>query len=955
LHLSEQIEAVDSTLEKTFEQRENHHHDQIMRYATEDQRRCHQVFKTSTYEKFKNINPNRVEGTCEWVLKSPEYLRWWNATNNDLLWISADPGCGKSVLAKSLIDGVFVASDPDVSIVYFFFKDNDEQNNLATAICSVLHQLFSLQPQLLRHALPFWERNKEKIQYEVDDMWRIFMASMSDPAFVNTICVFDALDECRDHDQKLLIERLRDFHDRRPASQGNWLKFLVTSRPYDDIYDHFRPVTELFPQIHLRGEEENDQIHKEINLVVKVKLAELGKDLHLHADTQERLERELHEMKHRTYLWLYLAIDDIKRTLKNSLRPDRETIPPLPKNVSEAYEKILDRVPSDQKAKVETILRIIVGARRPLTVQEMAMALGVATTPGAKTATEAGLSHTGLDKRIRQLCGLFVFIKESKIYLIHQTAREFLISKRDGSGNVLWHLDQRKTEIKMTEICVKYLLMDDLVSNNGESVRSLLDYSAQNWADHFREVASPDDEIIDWVWKLYDVRTERFRLWFPKFQATSIPYHAGTQMGALHLAAFNGHPRILCRVDVNETGAVDRVDGLGMTALQWACERGHLEIVQLLLEKGADVNAQGGAYGTNTLQAAVEGGYLEIVQLLLEEGADINSQGSYYGNALQLAAGDGKLEIVQLLIEKGADINSPAGYYGNALQLAAGQGKLEIVQLLLEKGADVNAQDRAYGNTLQAAVEGGYLEIVQLLLEKGADINSQGSYYGNTLQAAVEGGYLEIVQLLLEKGADINSQGSYYGNTLQAAVEGGYLEIVQLLLEKGADINSQGSYYGNALQAAVEGGYLEIVQLLLEEGADINSQGSYYGNALQLAAGDGKLEIVQLLIEKGADINSPAGYYGNALQLAARQGKLEIVQLLLEKGADVNAQGGAYGNTLQAAVEGGYLEIVQLLIEKGADINSQGAYYGNAYQAAAGGGHLGIVQLLLKKGADVNA
>ncbi|EED17326.1 conserved hypothetical protein [Talaromyces stipitatus ATCC 10500] len=281
--------------------------------------------------------------------------------------------------------------------------------------------LFSIEPQGVC----------TQIQFEVDDMWRIFMAATSDLASRNTICVFDALDECRDQDQKELIERLRGFHDRHLDRQGNWLKFLVTSRPYDNIQDYFRPVTESFPQIHLRGEEENDQIHEEINLVVKAKLAELGKDLGLRADTQERLERELCEMKHRTYLWLYLAIDDIKRTLKNSLRPDRETIPPLPKNVPKAYERILNRVPSDQKAKIETILRIIVGARRPLTVQEMAMALGVATTPGAETATEAGLSPNGLDKKIRQLCGLFVFIKESKIYLIHQTAREFLVSRHD--------------------------------------------------------------------------------------------------------------------------------------------------------------------------------------------------------------------------------------------------------------------------------------------------------------------------------------------------------------------------------------------------------------------------------------------------------------------------------------------------------------------------------------------
>jgi hypothetical protein len=213
------LEDIKKDQRKAFEQRESHHREKMERILTEDQHRCHQAFKTSAYEKFKNINPNRVEGTCEWVLNSFEYLRWWNATSNDLLWISADPGCGKFVLAKSLIDGVFAASDSNVSILYFFFKDNDEQNNLATALCAVLHQLFSLQPRLLRHALPFWERTKEKIQHEVDEIWRIFMAATSDEAFGNTICVFDALDECRDQDQKQLIEKLRESHSQRSASQ----------------------------------------------------------------------------------------------------------------------------------------------------------------------------------------------------------------------------------------------------------------------------------------------------------------------------------------------------------------------------------------------------------------------------------------------------------------------------------------------------------------------------------------------------------------------------------------------------------------------------------------------------------------------------------------------------------------------------------------------------------------
>lgn len=152
------------------------------------------------------------------------------------------------------------------------------------------------------------------------------------------------------------------------------------------------------------------------------------------------------------------------------------------------------------------------------------------------------------------------------VYLVN--AQVFLIRKHDRSVSTHWHLDQRKTEIQVADICVKYLLMNDLVRNCEESVQSLLDYSAKNWADHFREVVSPEDEMVNRAWKLYDVKTEQFRLWFPKFWTVAMPYRPDPKMKALHLAAFNGHPEILCRVDVNKTGAIDQVDGSGTTALQ---------------------------------------------------------------------------------------------------------------------------------------------------------------------------------------------------------------------------------------------------------------------------------------------------------------------------------------------------------------------------------------------------
>ena len=120
----------------------------------------------------------------------------------------------------------------------------------------------------------------------------------------------------------------------------------------------------------------------------------------------------------------------------------------------------------------------------------------------------------------------------------------------------------------------------------------------------------------------------------------------------------------------------------------------HEAIVKLLLEKGADVNAQGGRHG-HALQAASFGGHEAIMKLLLEKGADVNAQGGRHCHALQAASFGGHEAIVKLLLEKGADVNAQGGWNANALQAASDEGHTEIVQLLLANGGLPSEPDHA--------------------------------------------------------------------------------------------------------------------------------------------------------------------------------------------------------------------------------------------------------------------
>ena len=405
---------------------------------------------------------------------------------------------------------------------------------------------------------------------------------------------------------------------------------------------------------------------------------------------------------------------------------------------------------------------------------------------------------------------------------------------------------------------------------------------------------------------------------------------------------------------------VDTDAGRLMDALQAAVLHHNMGVIPLLLDKGANINAQCGEDSNdNVLQTAITdyNSKVEVIRLLLDKGAEVNAQGGKYGNALQTAALHGKIGVTRLLLDKGADVNAQGGYFGNALQAAANDGKIEVVRLLLDKGAKIDTQGGYFGNALQAAADGGKIEVVRLLLDKGAKVDAQGGYFGNALQAAVlRNGNINVVRLLLDKGAEVGAQGGYYGNALQAVAYGGKIEVVRLLLDKGADVNAQGGHYGNALQAAAHGGNVEVVRLLLDKGAEADAQGGHYNNALQAAVlRYGNIDIVRLLLDKGADVGAQGGHYGNALQAAAHRGNIEVIRLLLDEGAEADAQGGCYGNALQAAAYRGSVQVIRLLLDNGADVNTQGGMFGTVLQAAAYRGDIEVIQLLLDKGADIHA
>ncbi|KAH8778226.1 hypothetical protein F5882DRAFT_298010, partial [Hyaloscypha sp. PMI_1271] len=428
------------------------------RMLSSDERTCLQLFrltkdeKDETYEWYKNRVEDRVEGTCQWFLQHDNFKNWLRQDSGPLL-VSADPGCGKSVLAKYLIDVELPRSS---TICYFFFKDQD-QNTLKQAFCALLHQLFTEKPSLIRHAMPEYSNNGPNFVKITTSLWKILGNVAQDPETGPVIFVLDALDECNESDFRDLIRMLKQlFH--KDQRQLNETKFLVTSRPYEHIVSEFRELVDAFPHIHIPGEESSETISQEVNLVIKSRVEKLAKEKNLKAEIKDHLKQRLLEIPHRTYLWVYLVFDFLKSDVfKKTRRGIDSTIDTLPESVNQAYEGILSR--SKDQEIVRKALSIILVAKRPLTLAEMNLALNVDAS--TRSLEDLDLeAEDDFEKSLRNWCGLFVSIFHRKIYFLHQTAREFLLPKLALSSMPpsRWNgsIALQQGHFVLAEICVVY-------------------------------------------------------------------------------------------------------------------------------------------------------------------------------------------------------------------------------------------------------------------------------------------------------------------------------------------------------------------------------------------------------------------------------------------------------------------------------------------------------------------
>ncbi|KAK8101508.1 hypothetical protein PG999_011882 [Apiospora kogelbergensis] len=449
----------------------------------------------NSYRQHKDRNPPAVPGTCSWILCRKEYTNWLQSPISSLIWLSANPGCGKSVTCSFLIDNMERGTGSASTLVcYWFFKsDNTQQRSAVSALRGLLRQVMEAQPRMTAAVETAMAR---KPLDNIPNLWKALTVATgcdqnqatsgqtTDDKLqqkniqVATICIVDGLDECDISDKKELLKVISEFYQEvgrcNSPTRGS-LKMLVASRPENSIkvvFDKLRNSTK-FPSgaqagslnsygvIRLKGEDESELISGDISLVVSAAIKDLI-DQGLPENLLSRIEKQLILRADRTFLWITLILQLLAEKVEaGASRRELEEILQS-RDIDSLFVELFISLPDVPRTR--KMFSIILAAIEPLSVEQLSIALAVKPRhdaldssakpfrPGPQNLDE--LEYDVVyphENHIRAIGGHFIRIIQDKVYFVHETAREFLL-KEDRQDSKSSLPDSDFEEITLFEV-----------------------------------------------------------------------------------------------------------------------------------------------------------------------------------------------------------------------------------------------------------------------------------------------------------------------------------------------------------------------------------------------------------------------------------------------------------------------------------------------------------------------
>ncbi|KAF2793082.1 ankyrin [Melanomma pulvis-pyrius CBS 109.77] len=882
-----------------------------------------------------------LEGTFAWVLEHKSYKMWLNSPSASILHIFGKPGSGKSLLSQFLFQKT-ISTLQWTPCAYFNCSVTENRRSSLQLYASLLHQLFLAFPRLLRWVS---QTLQDEINYEPEDD-DAGLQGILEQSIVwlqgksNILLVVDGLDEC-DTGRYEVINLFR-----RVQKDAPWCRILLTSRHDESL------LSDLGNESIRLNLDKEPGLQRDIGALIGFEVQLLVRDQPFLGPLAKEIQKILEERADGMFLLVRLIIFDLRNRkgsssskLGSSPAEVRKILKSLPKSLWQAYAKMLDRVSYDEQNLAKRILSCVLYSARPLTVEELSIALAVSDDIRSINELEEEISLSVLHD-IHHVFGPLLQVEDGYITFMHASVRDFLLSSSgttlSAGGNKSSLLQGLRTLFKarpwysilktegnavLLDICFNYL---DLVSY------TLTDYTSIT-TDMFRDEAPGNDDDFSMAW----LRPTRSNQQLLHTKALKLLSYTAENMDehCREISSSDSYTRLKIRTYFTSRSIDfwivlywifrDRErmqQHLG--PLHMACLLGLELTVEDLLKNGWNwkTPTKGELYGhfTTPLEVAVEGGDSGTVKMLLKHGASLDWHYKENRSILSTAAWYGHNEIIGILLEHGAKLVGPMELEYTALDAAVEAGRESTTLYLIDCAKKAGKSSWTSGYPVHTAVRAGRTRILQLLLEKKfpIDVHDNTGFLPFHLAASRN----DVTILKLCKPSDIDHESDSGQTALEIAAKHVNKANLEYLLDNGSAIN-----LSTALLLAIDASSSEshkkvcdVMKFLLSRGATVSQysidKAVTIDNApaleLLLARGaettldrnmDWTRSLLHLIIKSRATaclvlvldeftpeemetvVKHPDGEGRTALHIAAQNPHQPIVERLLKEGVSVNA------------------------------------------------------------------
>ncbi|TRM57341.1 hypothetical protein BD626DRAFT_586757 [Schizophyllum amplum] len=603
--------------------------------------------------KMNNLLDNRAQSTGSWFLDSEEFTASKQRTTKTLL-LHGKAGCGKSTMIAAVIRDLqadAASSDAEsITLSHLFDTTGSSPRNLRAFLSSLLCQLAYHLPECASRLLKAREDASGRAQLSLD-MMRYNLDAVIRATQMHLFVVIDALDEADDPKTTVLfLKHLRTYDN---------VSLIVSSR----MEVAFRADLEALCDTRVAMDVK--RVTGDITIVLATYLAPNG----LLGDVSNKslVSDKLREGADGNFRWTVLLareLVDVAGIPFELLRRLEES----PKTLASLYDDILARIyKTGAQKSVRNLLVWAVLAVKPLTTAEFAHLMSFDYSyrmPVYDAALNSSADH------VVALAGSnFVAVRDGEVRIVHASVKDHLLNPPEDSlelnATKFFHIDTSAAYASMTRTCLAY-------------IRANTDLRSQKHVHH-----------LIWTWVFYIVKVDLARdpdleqdvidtlANIDRKDVVTVSLYPAIQTGSTFLATL-----LIDRLGADVEGKANSLRAPRITSMTFD---GQFEAMAPILVDSHFVDDDESQRRCTPLHCAAYHKQVEIVRLLIDKGANIEAQDEAGWTPLRFAASNRHLEIARLFVEHGANVTA-------VLHIAAQDGNLELARLLLDHRADVEAR-----------------------------------------------------------------------------------------------------------------------------------------------------------------------------------------------------------------------------------------------------------------------